>query len=105
MLGNHPLLLFQTQKIDFPIAPSVVKVESQADGTALVTGNVYQTNAPDDWFMPLPIIFKFGGNGVAQGTVAAFGPKAPFSIKLPTKPESMDLDPQKWVLSEKTSNR
>jgi len=78
------------------------KVENQSDGTAIVTGTVDQENVPEGWFMPLPVLFRFGGNKIAYGTVAAHGPSNAFQIKLPAKPESMELDPQKWVLSEKS---
>ena len=78
------------------------KIETQSDGSAIVTGTVDQENAPDGWFMPLPVVFKFGGDKAGFGTIAAHGPSNAFQIKLPTKPESMELDPQKWVLSEKT---
>ncbi len=80
------------------------QIQDQPDGSVVVTGTVNQDNAGPDWFMPLPVVFKFGGDKYAYGTVAALGPSAPFTIKLPIKPESMALDPDRWVLSEKTSS-
>ncbi len=81
------------------------QIESLPDGTANVTGNVIQENAPENWFMPLPVVMKFGGDKYAYGTVAAVGPNAPVKIKLPMKPESIELDPKRWVLSDKTSTK
>jgi aminopeptidase N len=78
-------------------------IENQSDGTFLVKGNVIQQNAGEKWFMPLPLVFTFGGNQFANGTVAAFGEKQSFQIKLPMKPSKVELDPYKWVLSEKTT--
>jgi hypothetical protein len=79
------------------------RIDSQPDGTAVVSGTVTQENAGDKSFMPLPVVFQFGGKNVAYATVVAYGPSAPFKIKLPSKPEKVELDPDKWVLSEKTS--
>jgi len=50
-------------------------------------------------------LVKFGGDKVANGTVLANGPQQPFSITLPMQPESVELDPDMWVLSEKTSTK
>ena len=81
------------------------KVDSAADGKVIVSGSVIQENAPDDWLMPLPVVFKFAGGKSGFGTVIANGPTTPFQIKLPATPESIELDPQRWVLSEKTSTK
>jgi aminopeptidase N len=77
-------------------------LEPQPDGTVIFAGNVYQENVPDRFFMPLPVLFHFGGGKVGGGTVAALGAKTPFKIKLPIKPQKVELDPSSWVLSEKT---
>lgn len=71
----------------------------------VVEGNVLQENAPQDWFMPLPLVFQFGGDQTARGTVHAYGPKTPFSIKLPAAPKKVEMDPALWVLSENTSTK
>lgn len=78
--------------------------ENQPDGSVVVSGNVTQENATERWFMPLPLIFTFGEGKFAGGTVVALGAKTPFRIKLPTRPIKIEFDPQKWVLSEKTSS-
>ncbi len=38
-------------------------------------------------------------------TVPAYGPERPFQIKLPRKPRKVELDPDLWVLSEKTETK
>lgn len=78
--------------------------ENQPDGSVILSGNVLQENATEKWLMPLPLILTLGENKFAGGTVIAYGPKTPFKIKLPTKPLKVELDPQRWVLSEKTSS-
>ncbi len=75
----------------------------QQDGKVLLSGTVTQENAPESWFMVLPIVMKFGGKQEARGTVHAFGPKASFQIKLPARPARIELDPDHWVIAEKTS--
>ena len=70
-----------------------------------MTGNVTQQNAPANWFMVLPVAMTFGGKQVVYTTVVADGPSAPFALKLPLKPSKVELDPQRWVLSEKTSTK
>ncbi|MBK9164774.1 MAG: hypothetical protein IPM21_12875 [Acidobacteria bacterium] len=80
-------------------------VEPQPDGSVMLTGHVLAENAPDDFFMPLPLAIGFGGNQAANGTVAAYGPKNAFRIKLPRKPQKVELDPNNWVLSESTSTK
>jgi aminopeptidase N len=71
----------------------------------VLSGNVIQENAGKDWFMPLPITVKFQGRGEGHAMVYANGPTTPFKVTLPMKPESVDLDPDMWILSEKTSTK
>jgi hypothetical protein len=78
---------------------------SNPDGTAVASGNLIQEGVDDTWFMPLPILFTFGGNRFASGTIHAIGPKTPFHIKLPAKPTKVELDPHRWVLSDKTETK
>jgi hypothetical protein len=42
---------------------------------------------------------------VGTGTVLANEAQQPVSIRLPQKPESVELGPDHWVLSDKTSTR
>lgn len=79
------------------------KVEKQPDGSAILSGNVFQEDVPADWGMILPVTVKFGAGKFAVVTVAAAGPKYPFSIKLPQAPEKVELDPDRWILSDKTT--
>jgi aminopeptidase N len=80
------------------------QVQDQPEGV-LLTGTVFQEHVPDDWLMILPLAISFGGKQEALGTVHAYGPKATFQIKLPMRPTKVELDPQRWVLSEKTSTK
>lgn len=90
---------------NLPSYTMVHSVEMQPDGSAMLTGEIIQENVPDNFFMPLPVLIKFGGDKIATGTVAALGPKTPFKIKLPQKPQKVELDPNNWILSEKTSTK
>jgi hypothetical protein len=79
------------------------QIQGQPDGSVVVRGALAQEGVPDWWIMPVPLVFQFGGNQSARGTVPANGPRTPFEIKLPRKPEKVELDPHRWVLSDKTS--
>ena len=79
--------------------------EDQPDGSALVKGTLFQEKAPQNWVMPLPLIFRLPGDQVARGTVAAIGPTTPVQIKLPKRPTKVELDPDVWVISEKTETK
>jgi hypothetical protein len=81
------------------------QIQDQPDGKVLLTGTVKQENAPADWFMVLPVVISFGGKQQARGTVHAYGPSAEFQIKLPARPTKVELDPDHWVLSAKTSTK
>ncbi len=81
------------------------KIESGEGGQAVVTGNLIQENAGPNWFMPLPIVLKFSGNQQAQSIVYVNGPETAVNIPLPMKPNSVELDPDMWILSEKTETK
>jgi hypothetical protein len=81
------------------------RIEDQPEGKVLVTGNIIQSNVPDDWAMVLPVQFTFGNNQFANGAVIALGPSRSFQIRLPAKPKKVELDPQHWILSERTSTK
>jgi hypothetical protein len=89
---------------DLPSYRMEVQFQDQPDGKVLMTGNVIQENAPDNWFMVLPVALTFG-NQTGYTTVHADGAKTPFTIKLPGRPNKVELDPKRWVLSEKTSTK
>jgi hypothetical protein len=106
--GMSSLDWFFSQWISQSYLPSYhldYQLQDQPDGKVLLTGTVTQEGAPNDWFMVLPLALTFGGKQAAFTTVAADGPKAPFSIKLPSRPTKVDLDPNRWVLSENTSTK
>jgi hypothetical protein len=81
------------------------EIKEGSGGGVEVVGNVIQENAGEKWFMPMPIVFRFGGDKTAKGTVAAYGPKQSFKIPLPQRPAKVELDPDKWILSEKTETK
>jgi aminopeptidase N len=62
------------------------QLTDQPDGTVIMVGTVFQDNAPDGWFMPLPVVMEFAGNQIATGSVHALGKQTPVSIKLPKRP-------------------
>jgi len=80
-------------------------LEEQPGGAVILRGTVFQENAPDDWIMPLPVAFALGGNQVAKANILAIGPQTPVTLKLPRRPTKVELDPDSWILSEKTSTR
>jgi Peptidase family M1 domain len=80
-------------------------LQDQPDGSTVVNGSVIQENVPENWAMVLPIYFGFGENKLITTAVLANGPKMPFSLKLPQRPKKVELDPQKWILSEKTTTK
>lgn len=79
------------------------QVTPEPDGTVILSGTVTQENAGEKWLMPLPVVFKFANNKSAYATVIAYGPSQAFKMKLPSAPVKVELDPEYWVLSEKTS--
>ncbi len=87
---------------DLPSYSMTYTLQDQPDGSCLFSGTVFQENAPEKWAMVLPVMFSFGEKSSGMATVVAFGAKNNFSIKLPKKPQKVELDPQKWILSEKT---
>jgi len=54
--------------------------------------------------MPLPVSVKFGDQ---EGRLLLYakGPQTPFKLTLPAKPSSVELDPDYWIFSEKTSTK
>jgi Peptidase family M1 domain len=80
-------------------------VEAQPDGTAMLHGKLAQTNTPAQWIMPIPLVVHFGGGKTSNGLVIAVGPERPATIHLPAVPTSVELDPDRWVLSDKTTTQ
>jgi aminopeptidase N len=80
-------------------------LQNAPDGGTLLQGTVFQENAPEAWGMPLPLVIKFSGDHIARTVVLALGPQHAVTIRLPRKPESVELDPDHWILSDKTSTQ
>jgi aminopeptidase N len=80
-------------------------LEDQAGGGTLVTGTLFQDNVAADWMMPLPVVFTFAGDRAGRALVVARGPSTPVELRLPERPRTVELDPDAWVLSEKTETR
>jgi len=79
-------------------------LEPGENNTSILNWTVYQDNAPANWFMPLPVVCKFGKQE-GRALVYANGPKTTNKIVLQSKPTSVELDPDMWILSEKTSTK
>jgi hypothetical protein len=90
---------------EFPSYEMQYQIQEQPDGKFILSGTVKQEDAPNDWFMVLPVVISFGGKQEARGTVHAYGPSANFQIKLPARPTKVELDPQRWVLADKVSSK
>ncbi len=78
-------------------------VQSAPDGSFQLVGSVTQTGVDERFFMPIPVRISFGSNRFATGTIAAYGPTTPIQLKLPMKPEKIEIDPDKWILADKIS--
>jgi hypothetical protein len=93
------------RRSDLPLYAMEYEIKPQPDGKVTVAGTIRQDNVPAEWIMPIPVVFTFEGNQVARTTVLARGPSTPFELSLPTKPNKVELDPDSWVLSEKTTTK
>jgi aminopeptidase N len=80
-------------------------ITDQPDGKVMISGITIQQNTPDDWIMVLPVKFEFGENQRATATVVVQGPSTPFQMRLPMRPRKVELDPEHWILSERTSTK
>jgi aminopeptidase N len=80
-------------------------IEPDSAGATVLKGELLQKGLPEDekWFMPVPLLLHFQGGKTARGTVAVLGPRTSISLKLPQTPEKVELDPELWILSDKTS--
>ncbi len=80
-------------------------LEGNSSSGVVLRGELLQKGLPDgeNWFMPLPLVIHLPGRKEARGTVAVYGSHTPITINLPDRPEKVDLDPDMWVLSDKTS--
>ncbi len=81
------------------------RFESRQDGGINLIGTLYQKDAPEDWFMLLPLEFQFPGKRSARAVIHAYGPETAVKLRLPERPRDVKLDPDMWVLSDKTSEK
>jgi aminopeptidase N len=86
----------------YPTYKMEYSLQSGEGGASVLSGTIFQENAGPNWFMPLPVTLKFQGDQKANIVLYANGPQTPFQVPLPMKPESVELDPEMWILAEKT---
>jgi hypothetical protein len=80
----------------------------EPDGDAsLIRGTVFQDGVPagETWFTPLPLVVRLGGDKVGRALVYAMGPQTPVNLRIGGKPKAIELDPDMWILSEKTTTK
>jgi len=77
----------------------------EAGGKVLLTGTLYQEGVPEHWVMVLPLALEFSGGRTARAVLPARGPATPVQLRLPEAPQKVELDPGKWILSLKTSEK
>lgn len=80
-------------------------LEDQADGSVLLKGTLAQDGIPDTerWFMPMPLEITMSKGTMGIVPIAAQGKESTVRVRLPGRPQKVELDPALWVLSEKTS--
>jgi hypothetical protein len=81
------------------------RITGAPDGKFMLSGTVVQQNTPNDWVMVLPLKLEFGDNQRATTTVIVQGASTPFQMRLPLRPRKVELDPDHWILSERTSTK
>ena len=71
----------------------------------MLTGTVTQEGIPDSdqWFMPLPLAITKAKDKKAVVSIAVLGRESPFKIRLPGRPQKIELDPDLWILSDHMS--
>jgi hypothetical protein len=77
----------------------------QPNGSFVLEATLCQDDVPAGWFMPLPLQFEFGKGRKGSVVILARGPRARLKIKMPEQPSKVELDPDHWVLSAKTTTR
>lgn len=105
-MTNLNWLFYQSvYETELPSYELQYKMEDQPDGKVLISGTITQQNAPANWVMILPVQFSFSGKQKAMGTVLVQGASSPFQIRLPMRPSKVELDSDRWILSEKVSTK
>jgi hypothetical protein len=59
---------------------------------------------PANWAMVLPVRLSFEKES-GVGTVLVVGASSDFRMQLPMRPRKVELDPDHWIMSEKTSTK
>jgi hypothetical protein len=93
--------IYQTGLPDFQLE---YKVEPR-DGGFVIKGTMLQENVPEGWINILPLVVEFSGGRFARTTVHAFGPRTQIEIRMTRKAGKVRLDPDLWILSDKTSEK
>jgi hypothetical protein len=84
------------------------RIGAQPDGSATLTGTIFQDVEADDrdWTMVLPIKISYPeGRAPLTGDVIVHGKQSAVNIKLPAQPSKVELDPELVVLSLRTATR
>jgi aminopeptidase N len=79
------------------------RMESKPDGGKLLTGTLFQYNVPKEWFMPLPLEVQLSNGKHGMAIIYAYGPSTPVKMQLPPEVEKVELDPELFILSGKTT--
>jgi len=106
--GYQDLNWFYRQWVTQTYLPSyelTYHIDNDSGGGVNLKGEVIQNGLPENenWFMPIPLVLHFHEGKIARATIAVHGVHTPVNIKLPEPPEKVELDPELWILSEKTS--
>ena len=107
-LGARDLNWFFNQWVYEAAQPSYrleYRIVPEAGGKVLLTGTLYQEGVPEHWVMVLPLALEFSGGRTARAVLPARGPATPVQLRLPEAPQKVELDPGKWILSLKTSEK
>jgi hypothetical protein len=81
------------------------RLEDAGEGSFFVNYTLFQDGTPGDWLMFLPLKLQFAQGRSSLTTVHVQGPQTTGRIKVPSRPSSVELDPELWVLSEKTTTK
>lgn len=106
--GLRDLNWFFRQWVYLPNLPSIrveYSYQDNGDGSVMFEGEITQKDVDANWFMPIPITFRFGKDQVAFITLAASGEKTPFRVKLPRKPSETEIDSFRWLLVDDISSK
>ena len=81
------------------------RLEDAGDGAFLLNYTLHQENAPQDWLTIMPLRLQFGPNQSSTTSVHVQGGQTTGRLRLPSRPSAVELDPELWTLSERTTTR